>query len=87
MHNYTPGLLVQPAIQKAKLQTPLQPESIIGYLRGLRRMLTVKEAAKVLVRHRETVYLLIEKNGLPASKHGRSWRIDPILLAEWLEKQ
>ena len=48
-------------------------------------MLTVKEEARIMGQHPETVYLQIAA-GLPATKFGRTWRIDPILLADWLEK-
>lgn len=62
------------------------PQSIPSYLRSLRRMLTPCETAKILGRHRETIYLLIAA-GMPAKKQGGSWRIDPILLADWIEAQ
>lgn len=60
------------------------PDSIITYLRNLRELLTVRRAAKILGRHPETLYIWISA-GLPAHKAGRTWRIDPIRLAAWLE--
>jgi excisionase family DNA binding protein len=62
------------------------PESIISHLKTLRAYLTVEQTAKILGRHRETVYVWIA-SGLPAWKQKRTWRIDPIRLAAWLEKQ
>ena len=71
--------------ERLNLQTPRPPESIIVFLRNLRRLLTVGDVAKILSRHPETVYGWIAAGGLPASKQGRTWRIDPIRLAAWLE--
>ena len=73
-------------LKQLKLQGPRPPESVIAYLRSLRRTVTVKEAAKIIARHPETFYRLIA-TGLPAAKSGRTWRIDPIRLADWLEEQ
>lgn len=62
------------------------PESILDYLRRLRKMLTPKEVGVILRHHEESIYVMIS-GGLPATKsHGR-WKIDPILLANWLTTQ
>lgn len=73
-------------VQRLNVPVNRQPESIIAYLRSLRRYLEAKEAAKLIGCHRESFYILIS-NGLPAEKRGRRWRIDPIRLAAWLEQQ
>jgi excisionase family DNA binding protein len=75
---------VQPKVQRPKVQAFDQPASISSYLRSLRRELTVKETARILARHPETVRIMISAAGLPAVKRGRTWRIDPIRLADWL---
>jgi excisionase family DNA binding protein len=61
------------------------PDSIVAFLRSLRRYLEAKEAAKVIGCHLESLYILIAEQGLPAEKRGRRWRIDPIKFAAWLE--
>jgi excisionase family DNA binding protein len=86
MYEYRSAYAAQVDVQRLRAPVARPPESIIAYLRGLRRMLTPKETAKILARHPETIYRMIAA-GLPAAKHGRSWRIDPICLATWLEKQ
>lgn len=74
-----------PKVQHLKVKDPGQPESIVAYLRSLRRELTIKDTARILARHPETVRMMIVTSGLPAVKRGKSWRIDPIRLADWLE--
>lgn len=86
MYEYQPCRIPQSDLQRLGMQAARPPDSIIMFLRGLRRMLTVKEAARILGRHRETVYEWIAA-GLPATKQGRTWRIDPIRLAAWLESK
>jgi len=81
MYAYVAPPRVQPHIVKDSAQ----PESIVAYLRSLRRELTIKETARILARHPETVRTMITTVGLPAVKRGGSWRIDPIRLASWLE--
>lgn len=76
---------VPPKVQRPKVQAFDQPASISSYLRSLRRELTVKETARILARHPETVRIMIATAGLPAVKRGRTWRIDPIRLADWLD--
>lgn len=77
--------VAQPKVQQHKLKDSGQPESIVAYLRSLRRELTIKDTARILARHPETVRTMITTVGLPATKRGGSWRIDPIRLANWLE--
>lgn len=73
------------AQQQPKVKDPGQPESIAAYLRSLRHELTIKDTARILARHPETVRMMIVTAGLPAVKRGKSWRIDPIRLADWLD--
>jgi excisionase family DNA binding protein len=84
MFQYRTAALAQIDLQRVKITATRPPESIIAYLRSLRRYLEAKEGAKLLGCHLETFYLLIS-SGLPAEKRGRRWRIDPIKFAAWLE--
>jgi len=52
-----------------------------------RRFITVKEAAKYLALHPVTVRRLIDQAKIPASKIGRSVRVDKKILDEQLEKK
>lgn len=79
------GHVAQPKVQQHKVKDSGQPESIVAYLRGLRRELSIKDTARILARHPETVRMMILTAGLPAVKRGKSWRIDPIRLADWLD--
>ena len=47
-------------------------------------LMTAAEVAKQLQIHVETVYLLIQKDNLPAVKIGRQWRFDKAEVAHWL---
>jgi len=76
---------VQPKVPRLKAQELDPPASIGAYLRSLRRELTVRDTSKILARHPETVRIMIATEGLPATKRGGSWRIDPIRLADWLD--
>ena len=84
MHQYRSAAVAQIDRQLLRVPTNKPPESLVAYLRSLRRYLEAKEAAKLIGCHRESFYLLIA-NGLPAQKRGRRWRIDPIAFATWLE--
>ncbi len=84
MFQYRTAALAQIDLQRLKIPATRPPESIIAYLRSLRRYLEAKEGAKLIGCHLETFYLLIS-SGLPAEKRGRRWRIDPIKFAAWLE--
>lgn len=84
MYRYRSAAVAQIDLQRQKVSVNKPPESIVAYLRSLRRYLGAKEGAKLIGCHRETFYLLI-LDGLPAEKRGRRWRIDPIAFADWLE--
>jgi excisionase family DNA binding protein len=47
--------------------------------------LTIPKVAKLLGVSRPTVYTLIDTEGLPAMKLGKSVRIDPVALKQWLD--
>ena len=85
MHQYRSAAVAQIDRQLLRIPVNNPPESIIAYLRSLRRYLQAKEGAKLIGCHRESFYLLIAEQGLPAEKRGRRWRIDPIAFAAWLE--
>jgi len=71
-------------LRRAQLNAPSPPESIVVFLRSLRRHLMAKEGARILSYYLETFYGFIG-DGLLAERRGRRWRIDPIKFAEWLE--
>jgi excisionase family DNA binding protein len=58
-------------------------DNVLDYLERINCYLTVKEAAKILRKHRETIYRHIKDDGLPAIKDGRRWKIDSRALADW----
>ncbi len=51
----------------------------------LEPLLTATDVAQLLQVHVETVYLLITKQGLPASKVGGQWRFEEDKIHAWLE--
>jgi excisionase family DNA binding protein len=50
----------------------------------LQPLLTIPAVAKLLCVSRPTVYTLIDMEGLPIIKLGRSVRISPVSLQKWL---
>jgi excisionase family DNA binding protein len=50
----------------------------------LQPLLTIPVVAKMLCVSRPTVYTLIDTEGLPIIKFGRSVRISPISLQKWI---
>ena len=50
----------------------------------LQPLLTIPAVAKMLSVSRPTVYTLIDMEGLPVIRFGRSVRISPISLQKWL---
>ncbi len=61
-------------------------DNVLDYLERLNLYLTVKEAAKILRKHPETIYRHTKEDGLPAIKDGRRWKIDSSALADWYRK-
>jgi excisionase family DNA binding protein len=51
------------------------------------RVLTVEEVAELLRCTRNTVYRLIEEEGLPAFRVGRRYRVLSTLLIGWMEER
>ena len=49
------------------------------------RFLTARDVAELLQLNIETVYDLIAREGLPATKLGGSWRFDESELREWFK--
>ena len=49
------------------------------------RLLTPREVAEYLSLGRSTVYLLIQKGDLPSIRIGRSVRVNPLDLKEYVE--
>lgn len=58
-------------------------DNVLDYLERLNCFLTVKEAARILRKHPETIYRHIDDDELPAVKDGRRWKIDSRELADW----
>ncbi|MGD0336350.1 MAG: helix-turn-helix domain-containing protein [Candidatus Omnitrophota bacterium] len=50
-------------------------------------VLTFEEARKYLKISNSTLYRLVQKRKVPASKVGRSWRFRKERLIAWLDKQ
>ena len=50
----------------------------------LQPLLTIPAVAKMLNVSRPTVYVLIDMEGLPIIRFGRSVRISPVSLQKWL---
>ncbi len=51
------------------------------------RLLSVDEVATFLGVKRDTVYKLIDRNGLPGVKVGRLWKFRQDEIDEWVNKQ
>jgi excisionase family DNA binding protein len=65
------------------MQEPLSQASDMT-LGPLQPLLTIPAVAKLLCVSRPTVYTLIDTEGLPIIKFGRSVRISPVSLHKWL---
>lgn len=50
-------------------------------------LVTVEAAAQLLNIGRTKLYALIKREGLPVERFGRSVRIDPDRLKEWIENR
>ena len=87
MYEYRSVTAAQAQIQRLRMQGARPADSISAYLRGLRRLLSTREVAAILGRHQETILFWIGTKNLPATKQGRTWRIDPVRLAAWIEAQ
>lgn len=79
--SYVSRLKVQPS----KLTAVSTSRDTVAWLREQIGYWSVAQVARLLQKHRETVYGLISNDGLPAVKDRRRWKIDPKQLAVWLE--
>lgn len=60
-------------------------EDFLERLRGIRRLITVREYASLAHLHPETVYRRIKaEGGMPAERDGRNVKIYPPAIADWL---
>ena len=50
------------------------------------RLMTVEEVARYLRVTEKTIYRLLERGSIPATKVGRQWRFDSTLIDEWLQR-
>jgi excisionase family DNA binding protein len=62
-------------------------KTIIEQIRDCRHALKVTQLAKMLGMSRQAIYDHIEGGTLPVLRIGTSIRLDPKLIAEWLEAQ
>jgi excisionase family DNA binding protein len=62
-------------------------KTIIEQIRDSEQALTVSRLAKMLSMDRGTIYDHIERGTLPVLRIGTSIRLDPKMIAEWLEAQ
>lgn len=60
-------------------------KSIIEQIRDCEQALTVSRLGKMLSMHPQTIYDHIERGTLPVIRIGSSIRLDPKMIAEWLE--
>ena len=67
-----------------KVQTPGQADIISIQLQPL---LTIPAVARILNVSRPTVYALIDSEGLPIIRLGRSVRVSPLSLEQWLAER
>ena len=51
------------------------------------RFLTAADVAQLLQLNVETIYTLIAKRQLPATKVGRQWRFDEDEIREWFKRK
>ena len=51
------------------------------------RLLTVDQVAEILQVHPQTVYSLLRAGHIRAAKVGRTWRVRPQAIDEYLEEQ
>ena len=51
------------------------------------KLLTPQEVANYLDISKSKVYQLMRSQGFPAFRIGKHYRIDPVLLREWVRKQ
>jgi excisionase family DNA binding protein len=69
-------------------RTPTRnPDSIVGRLRSMRSALTAPELAELLHLGRNTVYAQIKSGRIPSYRIGQTVRLDPAVIADWLEAQ
>jgi excisionase family DNA binding protein len=61
--------------------------TLVEKLREMRCFLTLKEAGAVLHLTTKTLRRWSERGRIPAKKLGAEWRLDPAVLANWLEQQ
>lgn len=68
---------------------PEQPEmfNILLALESVRRMLTVREVAKLLQKSHFSIYRMAQKRQIPSLMIGGTRYFDPSVLAMWLSKK
>ncbi|MDD5217798.1 MAG: helix-turn-helix domain-containing protein [Candidatus Omnitrophica bacterium] len=66
-------------MDQQKANAPKRPERT--------QIMTPKEAAKYLGFHLVTVYRLLKKNEIPATKIGGQWRFKKDILDAWLQQR
>jgi excisionase family DNA binding protein len=61
------------------------PTTIIERIRSMRSALSVTEFADLMGMGRNTVYTLVRSGRIPSMKVGSVLRLDPVIIADWLE--
>ena len=63
----------------------MQEAETTNTTKQLQPLLTIPKVAALLGVSRPTVYTLIDTEGLPVMKLGKSVRVDPVALKQWLD--
>ena len=63
----------------------MQEANTTNTTKQLQPLLTIPKVAALLGVSRPTVYTLIDTEGLPVMKLGKSVRVDPAALKQWLD--
>ena len=50
-------------------------------------LMTVEEVAQYLRVTKKTIYRLLKRDGIPATKVNKQWRFDRVLIDEWLKRK
>lgn len=79
--------IVRGALMRVLPRSNVPNEDLVAYLRRQRRLLTTNEVARILGKHRETIYRMIHARQLPVVLDGARWKIDPAKLADWVDKR
>jgi excisionase family DNA binding protein len=63
------------------------PDTIVERLRAMKKAISVTELAVILGLSRNTVYIYVRKGHIPSYRLRGTVRLDPVVIARWLEQQ